>query len=390
MRYTRTINPLQFEALEPKRFEDLVRQLLYDFRSWQKLEPTGRLGSDDGFDARGWEDVPMAPYVDDDGEQPPDTGPSRIWLVQCKREKSIGPSKLAGYLDEISQEDRSTLYGIIIAAPCDFSKKARDQARIWASDNRISELHVWGKAELEDHLFQPKNDNLLFAYFGLSLAIRKRSMQANLRSRTTIKRKTLKAIDGKEVVLVRDVEDEDYPYVRQDSSGNTLPFRWWVYQKPRMTFRGLELEGRRHFAYIDIESGKWDYANANNDLVPQAYSDPWRGQQYSDDPERQELLDFWNNLPKESKAWTEVYGVIRFEDILEVDEIGDNIKEHPHFFVRTDRTCSHPFSDCVSDLVLHNALGAGPIHTELEDRIEVFPSKFRAPFRTEADFKKGI
>jgi hypothetical protein len=55
IRYTRTVNPLQFDALEPKRFEDLERQLLYDFRVWRKLEPTGRMGSDDGFDARGWE-----------------------------------------------------------------------------------------------------------------------------------------------------------------------------------------------------------------------------------------------------------------------------------------------------------------------------------------------
>jgi hypothetical protein len=50
---SKTIGPLHFEDLEPKRFEDLVRQLAYDFRSWQTLEATGRAGSDDGFDARG-------------------------------------------------------------------------------------------------------------------------------------------------------------------------------------------------------------------------------------------------------------------------------------------------------------------------------------------------
>lgn len=43
--------------MEPKRFEDLVRQLDYDFKPWRKLEATGRSGSDDGFDARGYEIV---------------------------------------------------------------------------------------------------------------------------------------------------------------------------------------------------------------------------------------------------------------------------------------------------------------------------------------------
>lgn len=38
---TRTFNPLPLEHLEPKRFEDLVRQLTYEFRPWRQLEATG-------------------------------------------------------------------------------------------------------------------------------------------------------------------------------------------------------------------------------------------------------------------------------------------------------------------------------------------------------------
>ncbi len=52
---TRTINPLSFGDLEPKRFEDIVRSLMYSFKNWHSLELTGRSGSDDGFDIRGWE-----------------------------------------------------------------------------------------------------------------------------------------------------------------------------------------------------------------------------------------------------------------------------------------------------------------------------------------------
>ena len=52
MTTTRTIGPLHFEDLEPHRFEDLVRQLAYDFRDWHSVEAIGRAGSDKGMDIR--------------------------------------------------------------------------------------------------------------------------------------------------------------------------------------------------------------------------------------------------------------------------------------------------------------------------------------------------
>jgi hypothetical protein len=90
------VNPLQFDALEPKRFEDLVRQILYDFRVWRMLEPTGRMGGDDGFDARGWEINPEELDLVDatmEDETPPPYR-DRVWLVQCKREQTITPNRL--------------------------------------------------------------------------------------------------------------------------------------------------------------------------------------------------------------------------------------------------------------------------------------------------------
>ena len=49
------MNPLHFEDLEPHRFEDLVRQLIYDFRQWKSLEAIGRAGGDEGIDIRATE-----------------------------------------------------------------------------------------------------------------------------------------------------------------------------------------------------------------------------------------------------------------------------------------------------------------------------------------------
>lgn len=108
---TRTTNPLHFEDLEPHRFEDLIRQLASDFRSWVKLEPTGILGSDEGYDARGVDVV--------DGEK-------RFWQIQSKREQSITPKKMSAYIQEMIPDGATVPHGVILAAPANFSKRARD------------------------------------------------------------------------------------------------------------------------------------------------------------------------------------------------------------------------------------------------------------------------
>lgn len=155
---TKTTNPLHFEDLEPHRFEDLIRQLIQDFRSWDKLEPTGRLGADEGYDARGIEVV---------------TGTSgreeRLWQIQCKREKSITPKRIAAYLEEMIPSGATVPHGVILAAPCDFSKKARDVFKDELRRRGVREFYLWGKADIEDLLYRPMNDHLLYVYFGISL-----------------------------------------------------------------------------------------------------------------------------------------------------------------------------------------------------------------------------
>ena len=124
---TKTINPIHFEDLEPHRFEDLVRQLVYDFKVWRLLDATGRSGSDDGFDARGWEAAASSDNAENDETDEADQSPSdvpveseKLWLIQCKREKSISPQKLIKYSKAVKDPD---VYGVIFAAACDFSKR---------------------------------------------------------------------------------------------------------------------------------------------------------------------------------------------------------------------------------------------------------------------------
>lgn len=195
---TRTIGPLHFEDLEPKRFEDLVRQLADEFKSWRKLEAIGRSGSDDGFDARGYEIVAtdaQSSASQEEGEVVEESLTlnesinDMLWLIQCKRERAIGPKALVKYLNDTVLGPDERLHGLVFTAACDFLKRARDDFAKKCREMNLEERHLWGKAELEDRLFRPENDHLLFAYFGFSLSIRRRSQQADLRARLTMKRK---------------------------------------------------------------------------------------------------------------------------------------------------------------------------------------------------------
>jgi len=374
--FTRTVNPLQFDALEPKRFEDLVRQLLHDFRPWRQLEATGRSGSDDGFDARGWEADGGIADAESEGEEDaaPAIGGDRIWLVQCKRERAIGPTKLVDHLDEISADDLKALHGIVFVACADFSKKARDEFRSWCVTHGIAEFHLWGKAELEDALFLPKNDGLLFAYFGLSLTIRRRSEQAKLRAQTTVKRRLARVIEKAQYLLFRDVADQDYPFEPKNSDA----FGWWVYGQPKLTFRGLEVVVRRYFAFIDDDGKHWDYANAYNDGQLHDRVDPWRGREPGWE-QRQAIFDFWNELPQQNRGWLDVWAVMPFASVVEVDELGDDITDHPHVYVVPSASSSHPFLYDYPLLKSADTWGSREVNLEPSTRVEKFPAEFRKP-----------
>lgn len=383
---SRTLNPLHFEDLEPHRFEDLVRQLLYDFRPWRALEPTGRLGADEGFDVRGLEidvSVESAQSNDEDeGDGIVDLSTSRVWLIQCKREQNIGPKKLASYLDEISELERQNLHGIIFVSACDFSKKAHDDFRSWCFSNGLNECYLWGKAALEDMLFQPKNDHLLFAYFGFSLSMRRRSQKTQLRSNSTTKRKLKKIIDSGAMreVIIRDAADNQYPFLTDVDLSLPPPERknhWRVYKIDGLSFRGLGLVCRRYFAFKSGENEDWDVANTLNDAVNDDHIDKWNGLDFSERwPERQKIFEIWDAFQPHEKAWIEVVGYIRYEDILEVDEVGDELTSFPHVFVNWKLDSDVPFYAWSPKLETIDAF-RGVFYPRFEDRIQRFPEEMR-------------
>lgn len=332
---TRTFGPLHFEDLEPHRFEDLVRQLAYDFKPWHSIEATGRAGADRGFDVRAHEALPNAQPKAEDDDDVSEVVATRLWVVQCKREKSIGPKKLADFLDEIQLDKSEDGWGIIFAASCNFSLSARDTFRAKARELGFSEAHLWGKGELEDALFQPKNDHLLFAYMGISLQARRRSARTEIRSRLTMKRKTKKLITPMRPVLVRDVTDDRYPYMDSDKTKSLFERRRWkVYSAGQCKHDGLHLLRQRHFAFLDDDDEHWDFAETMNDAEHSRYEDPWSNVDGNRiDQARVEAMALWEALPEQNRAWFEHHIILPYENILDIDEDGDEIFRNPHIFV---------------------------------------------------------
>lgn len=320
---TKTIGPLHLEDLEPHRFEDLIRQLLYDFRQWQDLEATGRTGSDDGFDARATEMV--RPAEDAGGDEEPLPAETRLWLIQCKREKAIGPTKIKAYLEGLPRALEQNIYGLIFVAACDFSIASRDAFRERARELGFQEAKIWGKAEVEDLLFQPKNDHLLFAYFGVSLQVRKRSLQAAVRGMMTIKRKARAGLHSDGTVVVVDASDDRYPYLDEDENASRQSRgRWRTYDVDKVSATGVLLRTRRHFAYIDPDSDDWDFAERMNDATPR--DDPWILDQKNDGDwlKRSEEMDIFDALEEKNKGWFEVSVVLPWSSILDIDKDGDD------------------------------------------------------------------
>ncbi|MFI5330564.1 MAG: restriction endonuclease [Desulfobaccales bacterium] len=375
---TSTINPLHFEDLEPHRFEDLVRQLIYDFREWRSLEATGRSGSDEGFDIRGWEAIRPLEVDKEDEEGEDAVTEDRIWLIQCKREKSIPPAKIRKYLDDIFATNKENLYGLILVAPCDFSKKTRDTFIQGIREKSIQEFRLWGRAELEDMLFQPKNDHLLFAYFGISIVTRRRSLKTQIRSILSIKKKAIKYLGplnyyDQKAVLLRDPEETRYPYQEQISDFNMFP-RWEVNYFDGYEHNGLKFLRRNYYAYLADDKISFDFAQLINTAAVR--EDPWleADQKLDQDDCSQNLLKFWNNeITEKNGGRLEIVGIIPFNKIIEIDGDGDNWFEGPHIYVQFDMQ-NGPFEGLYVTL---KTLSGEIFYPELKNRIKFFPEEFR-------------
>ncbi|WP_234734801.1 restriction endonuclease [Tellurirhabdus bombi] len=404
----KTIGPLHLEDLEPHRFEDLVRQLLYDFRNWAEIEAVGRSGSDHGFDARAREASILnfdqeANYDDESNtsEQVP-TAPDRVWVVQCKREKSIGPSKLASYMADLPDTQQHGLYGVVFVAACDFSFAAREAFRDAAREKGYAEAYLWGKGEIEDQLFQPKNDHLLFAYFGISLQTRKRGITTSVRAKLAAKRKVVRVLEENykdRFVLVRDASDERYPH----ADGNKLPGqrlrgRWWLLKFEAVYAQGVLFKLKDIPAYLADDQKSWDYMYIDSlDMALALPSENYWTTQDTDlfspslHKDHLNYMEVWSELPDKSKATYLEFGIIPYENIIDIDERGDQYFEGPHLYILPYESLNGPFKDGTRSYVeLDNSWDNFHVEALPENRISWFHNVKEQAEKIRAERENGL
>lgn len=300
----------------------------------------------------------------------------RLWLIQCKREKKVTPAKLEEYVDEVLTGQVDPIYGVIFAAPTDFSKKSRDRFINNIRAHDVQEFRLWGRAELEDLLFQPKNDHLLFAYFNVSLRLHRRTTQALLRSKLAIKRKAIKVLGAGEyghcTVLLRDPNEERYPFIDDIPDFQTRP-SWRVYDFVGHYFGGLKFAQAKYFAYLADDKKHFDFAAQHNDSRP--YNDPWAENQPSQDI-RHAIHDFWMAIPEENRAFLEVINLLPYENILAIDEDGDEYFRGPQVFAPFVGERG-PFSGVQFVSLRTSGASSIEIYPDKANRIEHFPEEMR-------------
>lgn len=372
---TRTLAPIHFEDLDPHRFEDLVRQLIYDFRFWKSIESTGRGGADDGFDVRAYEHLEQRDEripSEDEQEELPHPMEGNLWMIQCKREKAVGPKKIAQIIDD-GVDPENPPYGYILAAPVHFSKAAHDRFRHELRGRGVMEFFLWGAGELEDMLYQPKNDRILFAFFGISLTTRRRSRTTEIRAIVSVKNKLMRTLgdnpDG--AVLLRDLADEHYPYEAEVADFDKRP-SWKQYDVVELIPEGVVVLEREEFAYFDQDRNLWDATPAIN-LAPAGY--PWGERKEEDEAARLAVKGYWELLPRRNRAKLITHGLVRFDSIALVDDRGDSKFSCPHIFLEFDAKRGG-LSGRRSFLELNPNR-----REEIDDltRTEIFPKEFPRP-----------
>lgn len=376
-RPSRTIGQLHFEDLDPHRFEDLVRQLIYGFRDWAALEPLGRSGNDEGIDIRGIERVRVSDDQTDEASDVYDDPELRTWFIQCKREKVFGPKKARAVAAAALASTDESPFGFILAAPCDLSKQTRDTLATELRRGGVRQVLAWGRGDLEDLLFLPQNDHLLFAYFGVSIQVRRRGRASELRARLAKKRQVFRAVGdlehrGWRSVLLRDPTERGYPFRErvEDFDDSNPPWMWTSF-KGHSNPDTVALVFRRYHAWVSDDRKRFDYIDVCSHVKPGRNG-------FEKVPHRdEELCDrlwrfFHNEIPENERAWFEVVGWIPLDDVLVVDDLGDAFNEPPHLLVTHD----HPhgfFSHVRPYIELDRDSSGDHIDPDGLKRVQLFP-----------------
>jgi hypothetical protein len=292
---------LHFEDLEPRRFEDLSLALVYRQHRWEDIHHDGRVGSDAGVDIRAVEKLA--------------DGSLRFWSVQCKRYSSFGPSDAKRAVADAIEHAASPPDVLLLVVGCDVSQATRTAFEGEAGVAGIAAAILWTASKIETMLYAEHHD-LLFGYFGVSLAGQVQSKEGHLKRGLALKRKLIKlfpSTHGHPDVIVRSIDDERYPEVDAEPEGRISS--WFKAEFGGHYHNGVELILSIREVIADPD-GRWAFVEYSEEAVRNG------GAETSFDASRYELV----------KVFT--VGRIPFRNIVEVDEDGDEYYRDAHLYCR--------------------------------------------------------
>ncbi|SAL86947.1 hypothetical protein AWB68_08213 [Caballeronia choica] len=300
---SRTTNRLHFEDLSPSRFEDLSLALVYRLHRWEEIHHDGRSGADDGVDIRAME-------LAKDGS-------IRVWAVQCKRYGRFTGADAKAAVREAVAKASTPPDVMLLVVGCDVSISARSAYERAASTAGIGSAILWAASVLETKLYSDHPD-LLFSFFGVSLARRERGRENDLRRTLAMKRK-LKRVFGhgepKPAVIIHSIDDEVYPSVDTAGSGTISP--WFRAEFAGHYHTGIEVYIGLEHIIVDRSDNAWSTMEFGKGGLGAA-----------SDPEKA----FANTRYDVLKVF--IVGRIPFRNIFDVDEDGDEYYPGPHLYCR--------------------------------------------------------
>lgn len=315
LRPTITTNRFHFSDLDPTRFEEICYMLVRKSRQWLELIHLGRSGSDGGIDIKGTLQVQAG---------------TEIWLIQCKRYRSIGLPELKEMADKILANHTMPDKMMLIVS-CEVSRAKYDAINAYCSGLGIPQLILWTDTTLEAMLYEhPEIKTIAFGEerrtgnpsvknaqkISRGLRMQKRLEKALLNKKVIgnpayldqlARDPSLKFIS--EDVYIRSVDDQTYPYMPEKEYGKISPwFRSFFYD---FYHNGIELFLSAGIGadIIMNKEGFWEHVR-------------------SDDPRKK------NPLYRVIRAKT--IGRIPFSGITDFLPDGDNHFNSPHLFCLYD------------------------------------------------------
>lgn len=315
MNVSRTTNKIHFDDLSDRRFEDLCLQVIYRHKLWEEIHHDGRLGADRGSDIRAIERI--------------ENGAIRYWCIQCKRVQKLSASGLKTIVDEVVRGESRSPEVILAIVACDVTIAARESFEKHARKKGIEKVLVWSASLLEAKLYSDYRD-LLFAFFGVSLAKAERQTEIELETTLRTKRKVLKvfrSVPELKSIIVRSISDTSYPSAEE--SEEELISSWFRVFYYGQYHNGIEVLLQNTVVAIEdlneVRSSKWTPVDLGEDVEYQFSSD-------THEPQKR----FSNSF--KYKSWDLVdamwIGRIPYRNIVNVDELGDGIYDGPFLFCR--------------------------------------------------------